>query len=139
EKSFGEGAGQVLDAYTEAVETGDVSGVSMLAARGLAESELHRRALSNRIAADGPIVGEAVIGAGGEQIGVRLKAHPGIEPMIGLSQQLGHTATEMRITPKSRGEGAKDEAITKALHRDAILRGLDKNLMPPPALPPAED
>jgi hypothetical protein len=137
EKVFGEGAREVLDSYHSAINDGDSSGVDALAVRGLTDLEMIRRGLVARVAKDGVVVKEAIVSPLGEIMGSRLRQHPGVESALKYSEALGHTSSARRLDPKSRGEGHRDEALAAMLRRDAVLRGMPKDLMAPP--PPDDD
>lgn len=122
----------VFDAYAEALTTGDLSQPNAIAALSLAEAEKRRRQVSDTITEDGVTVVEELFDNAGRKIGERLRAHPLLEHERALSKDLGHTATDAQLTKKSRGEGAKDEALATMLRRDALLRGMPKDAMAPP-------
>lgn len=111
---------------------GDLTEVEQIAAVGLASQELVRRQLFERIQDDGAIVKESVTDSDGRVVADRLRVHPGIEQMRKLGEAAGFVASEQRLTPKSRGEGARDDAIAKMLARDAMLRAYPKDRMPAP-------
>lgn len=126
------GAADVFDAYKSAVENGDVSELDPISVRALVESEVLRRRLVDEVGSRGVVVEEDLFGADGRVVGSRLKAHPALEPIGRLSEQLGHTAADTMLTRKSRGEGARDLAIVARLARDVVLRAADKSKMPLP-------
>ena len=70
----------------------------------------------------------------GRQVGVRVRAHPALAPLRHLDEQLGYTAEQLRITPRSQRTGGRDEAIATALRRDARLRAASKTGLPEPDL-----
>jgi hypothetical protein len=132
------GAASVLEAYHAALEEGDFSGVEAISALALAESELVRRNAVDDVFERGVAFDEPVINGRGEEIGTRLRAHPLLDQLRHLDEQLGHTADRLQLTPKSRGEGRVNTALAFRLERDAQLRALDQDrreLPPPPENP----
>lgn len=73
--------------------------------------------------------------ADGTKIGARFKANPVLEPLRHVDEQLGYTAEQARLSRRSRGQGARDDAIAAALMHDARLREADKARR---RLPPAD-
>jgi hypothetical protein len=126
------GAAGVMGAFFEALEGGDTSGADALGAVSLTESEMTRQDIFKRLRDDGLTVIETLMDKDGREIGQRMKAHPLLESGLKIVGVLGHTASDMQLTRKSRGEGAKDEAIAASLKRDLFLRGLDKAALAPP-------
>jgi hypothetical protein len=124
----------VLDAYRAAVADGDSTATDAIASQGLAELELIRRNMVCHLAKQGAVLKEAITSqATGEVLGQRIRLHPAVEGVARFAQLLGHTSEARRLDPKARGEGARDEALAKALARDAFLRGYSgKHLMAPP-------
>ena len=55
-----------------------------------------------------------------------------LEALKHSDEQLGYTAEQARLSPKSRGQGTLDAAVTLAILRDARLRAADKNGLPEP-------
>lgn len=134
ERKFGKGSREVIDAYTDAIAKGEILATDFLTIRGLSELELIRRDMASRVADDGSILRDAVVSpATGEIIGERLRLHPGVEGVARFSELLGHTSAARRLDPKSRGEGARDDAVAKMLARDKLLRdSMMKKSLPPP-------
>ena len=129
----------LTEGFREALE-GSLDGSNSVAALSLAETESRRRKVSDQINEDGVVLEEVLFDKNGEIVGSRKRAHPLLEVERALARDLGHTAADMQLTKKSRGEGAKDEALAAMLRRDAQLRGWSKEGMaPPPALPPGGD
>lgn len=125
------GAAAVAEAYHAALD-GDMSALDPIAARALTESELLRRRLVDDVGSRGVLVAEDQFGTDGRVVGSRLRAHPGLEAIGRFAEQLGHTAEDMQLTRKSRGEGARDAAIAARLARDEMLRSFPKDGMAPP-------
>jgi hypothetical protein len=135
--TFGADAPAVVEAFQEAIDSGDLAGTNAIAVQSLAETEILRRKVVDEIAATGLVVSDVLFNEDGEPIGQRLRAHPLLDPLRHMNDTLGHTAADMQLSRKSRGEGAKDEAIAAMLKRDEMLRGISKDAMALP--PPAED
>jgi hypothetical protein len=129
------GATAACDAYLAAAE-GEFAALDPLHVEAMAESELLRREMVREVQERGVLVEEALIDKDGRAAGTRIKANPVLEPMRRFSEILGHTADQLRLTPKSRGEESKSVALAAAfrLQRDAQLRALDhaQRLPPPP-------
>jgi hypothetical protein len=135
------GAASVLEAYHAALEQGDFSGVEMISSLALAESELVRRQAVDDILERGVAFDEPVLNGKGEEIGTRLRAHPLLDRLRHLDERLGHTADQLRLTPKSRGgKTVNAAALAFRLERDAQLRALDQDRrqLPPPLETPGD-
>jgi len=133
DRKFGKGSREVLDAYHAAVAEGDTTGVDAIAERGLADLELIRRDMVSKVARQGSVLKEGILSpTTGEVLGERLKLHPAVEPVAKFSELLGFVSSARRLDPKSRGEGARDEALTRLMQRDRLLRGMSKDAMAPP-------
>lgn len=129
----------LTEGFLEALE-GSLETSNAIAAFSLAETESRRRQVADQINEDGVVLEEVLFDKDGREMGSRKRAHPLLEVERTLARDLGHTAAEMQLTKKARGEGAKDDAMAAMLRRDAQLRGWSKEGMaPPPALPPAGD
>jgi len=129
------GSRKVIDGYRAAIVDGDLGATDEIAAAGMSDLELVRRDLAANVKRQGSIVRETILSSSGEPAGERLRVHPGVDPMIRISESLGMTSTARRLDPKSRGEGARDEALAAHLQRDKALRGLtiaEKSKMAPP-------
>jgi len=110
---------------------GDTSALDGLLAGGMASKEIIRRKMVEEIAERGVVIEERLLNSEGEEVGRRVRANPMLEPLKHVDEQLGYTAEQARLTRKSRGEGARDDAIARALKRDARLRASDKTRLPP--------
>jgi hypothetical protein len=136
----GKGAAEVEEAFRDQIFGGDARGVDALAASGLADLELVRRGLSRAVKKQGAVLREAIVSpADGSIVGERIKAHPGIDPLIKISETLGFSSQARRLDPRSRGEGARDDAVARLMERDKLLRGWSKDGMAPPPPPADED
>lgn len=133
------GAAAVIDALAGAIEDGNHDSLQPLGIVAMAQKEMIRRQIVEDVRKRGVIVEEQLIDKDGRELGIRVKAHPGLEPMRHLDEQLGHTADQMQLTRKSRGEGAVNEAMAFRIKRDEELRRLDRPRRPlapaPAALP----
>lgn len=130
------GTADVHEAFAAGIHAGDSSGVDELAVRGLTDLEMIRRGLAGDIRRDGTTLHESIISpVSGVEIGSRVRVHPGIEPLTKISDSLGFVSNARRLDPRSKGEGAKDEALTKMLARDNALRAIvasGRAALPPP-------
>jgi hypothetical protein len=133
----GMGAAFVLQAYRKAELEGDFSDVEKIAAQAMAENEVIRRQAVNDVLERGVLFDEPLINGKGEAIGTRLRAHPLLDRLQRLDEQLGHTADQQQITPKSGGGKKVNAALAFRLSRDAALRALDpdRRRLPPPETP----
>ncbi|MEX0881213.1 MAG: hypothetical protein WEB59_07990 [Thermoanaerobaculia bacterium] len=121
----------LMAATVQALTDGGLDEVNAIAAQAFVETEILRRKSVDRILEDGVTVRDGLIDKDGTEIGHRLKAHPLFEPVRHMQNSLGYTGAEMRLTSKSRGEGDRDDAITKRLlERRAFLQAYDKSKMP---------
>jgi len=134
------GAGEVLDATVErrlgkvdpdlpdiyravrSAREGDGQGLEAVHDFAYAEGELVRRRLAEGIREEGVLIREALYDRDGKLLGERLKANPLLEPFQKSTEQIGATGDAMRLTRKSRGEGAVSDAQAAFLRRDADLR-----------------
>jgi hypothetical protein len=132
DRKFGHGTAEMIAAHMDC----DPQGLERVGSIALAQKEIIRRQIVQGIFEKGVLVEEAMVGSDGEPVGSRLKAHPGLEPLRHLDEQLGHTADQQQITKKSRGEGAVNAAVAFRLSRDQALRALDEKriALPPPAI-----
>jgi hypothetical protein len=132
------GGAAIVDAY-RAEADGEFGALDLLHTQAMAESELLRRQMVGEVRKRGVLVEEALIDKEGNLVGTRVKANPALEPLRHFNEQLGHTADQLQITPKSRGQGDRAAAQAAAFRaeRDAQLRQLDRpnrrRLPPPPA------
>jgi len=123
-------APEIIERFTRAVG-GDLSALDSLLAGGMASKEIIRRKMVDEVTARGVVIEESLFNAEGVMVGKRIRANPVLDPLKHADEQLGYTAEAARLTRKSRGEGARDDAIARALQRDARLRAADKTRLPP--------
>jgi len=121
---LGEGAGEVIDAYHSAIIDGDMTALSPVTVRGLADTEIVRRAIFGKVAEEGVLITEPMVDADGEFIGERKKDNPLLFHLHKFNEDLGFQSSQQLLTPKSRGENKKDEALAAMLERDRELRKL---------------
>lgn len=119
--------------FKAAATGGDLDEYSQLSAEGMVQTALLRGHAIEKIVEDGIVVEERGYDAQGQTKVIRRKAHPLLERVIQMSEQLGFTAEQMQMTRKSRGEGEKNAAVTAMLTRRTLLRSADKGRMLPPA------
>lgn len=122
----------IAGVFEIAARGGEIDAFSRQAAKGLFETELLRRQAVDAIVEDGVVVEDHAYDKDGNVAGIRKKAHPLLEHVGKMSEQLGYTAEAQQMTRKSRGEGEKDAAVTALLNRRALLRSADKGRMLPP-------
>jgi len=127
-----EDAPAIVKAFVDGM-AGDLTGLEAVTAGSLAEQELLRRDLHEKLEAQGSVLTESVTDADGRIIASRIRVHPAVEAARKLAEGLGQTAAEQRLTRKSRGEGERDAAVTAMLRRDALLAsGTRRELTAPP-------
>ncbi|MDQ5870618.1 MAG: hypothetical protein M3547_00210, partial [Acidobacteriota bacterium] len=128
-------APEIIESYAAQLSTGDTSGVDALTVAALTETELMRRETYRTIREKGELIKEAVIGPDGNVRldVVKLKANPLMEHARWQSEHVGATADQMRLSRKSGGEGAVNDALAKRLARNAMLMGADPDGLPAPA------
>jgi len=132
----GMGAAFVLQAYRKAELEGDFSDVEKIAAQAMAEAEVIRRQAADDVLERGVVFDEPVIDGRGEPIGKKLRAHPLLDRIVRLDEQLGHTADQLQLM---RGKTA-NAALAFRLERDEQLRALDRfrRQLPPPLENPGD-
>jgi hypothetical protein len=136
ERTFGSGAADVIERNVLAITGDDPEATLPLHAIAMSETEFIRRKLVDEVRDKGVLIAEDLVTAEGTSLGVRQKINPVLEPLRHFNEQLGHTADQLQITKKSRGEGAVNEAMRFRIERDAQLRQLDRphrRALPPPA------
>jgi hypothetical protein len=112
----------ILDACIEA-QKGNLSALEVEVAKRLAADFILRDVMFAKIKSQGISVVEIVRNDEGKPIGKRIRVHPLLEHLNRLNEQLGITMEQACLSKKSRGQGARDAAITSALlSRDARLR-----------------
>lgn len=116
--------------FVDAITRGDTAGVAELAAVSLAaKSRLEQDGLT-ALLKDGLTVEEPIIGKGEdgpEIIGSRLRENPAAALVLKLGEHLGRTASDQVVTPKARGEKARDEGLGQLGHA-AWIRGMQAGL-----------
>lgn len=132
------GAGDILDhVFESAVATGDLTELGQVGARAMMETEILRRVAVVKIAEDGITVNDELMTREGEVYGHRIKAHPLLKPVLEMTEKLGFTAEQMQLSKRSKGEGAKDQAIVDLLeHRKRLVAARGRML---PEAKPAID
>jgi hypothetical protein len=133
---LGADAPDVMEDFADHLLDGDSSGTDMHAVMSLATTELVRRKAAEELG-DGVTIEEAVYSKDGSIIGHRTVAHPAAKIMLEAASHLGQTAADRLLTPKSRGEGERDQALVALAAHDRLLRSADKARCPPP--PPSID
>ena len=119
------GGSPAMDAYLAALRTGDLKGLAELTAASLAgqlvlgQSEL-ALLLQEGLTVEQPIVGRMPDG-GTDVIGHRPAENPRAALALKLLAQLGHTAADQALTPKSSGERNRDEGIGSLASRAAWI------------------
>lgn len=142
----------LIEAAVKAVG-GDMEDWQAMAASTLVEMEVLRRVCMDAIHRDGVVVEDVTVqvardAAGGlqrdpetgriirgdadENAVIRLKAHPLIEATRRFHTTLGFTGEEMRMTKRSRGAGAVDDAAAALLKKRALLQAGRGRMLPPP-------
>jgi hypothetical protein len=116
--------------FLDAILRGDTAGIAELAARSLAaKSRLEQDGLAilleNGLTVEEPIVGKGPDGP--EILGSRKKEHPAAAITLRLGEHLGRTAGDQVVTPKARGEKARDEGLSRMGHA-AWIRGMQTSL-----------
>lgn len=129
----------VVKAYSDAIESGDLTGIEAIAVRGLADLEGIRRGIVEDVRRRGPVFEEAIVSPLGDVVGTKVRVHPGVDTVVRVSEQLGFSSEARRLDPKSRGEGARDDAVAAMLKRDQFLRGYSRTLGAAALPPPPED
>jgi hypothetical protein len=122
-------APEMLKAYTDILVDGNVDGRKRLAAMAFAGQEIILRRATEKVLEIGELVEEAVIGPDGtiRKDCVKLKANPLLDTVIRLNENLGYTAEQQELTPRSKKEGAADVALEAAARREMeILDGMDR-------------
>jgi hypothetical protein len=127
------GASAVVQAYKRAIVDGDLEKHAELAVMAMSETELLRRDTVDKINEKGVMVEDDLVSSDGRVIGARFKANPLLEHVHRFNETLGFTAADLLLTPKHRGDLAVNAALAAAQLRDAKLRSLPKDRVPPPA------
>lgn len=125
-------APELIEAMVKAAGGGDLDVPTRIAATAMIETEILRRRAVDAVKEDGIRVEDEMFDRDGKVYGTRKKAHPLLEHIHRFNEDVGATAEQMQVTKKSKGEGARDDAITRMLEHDAQLRSADKSRFPMP-------
>ena len=117
----------VKAAFQLAIEKGNPMAVAGLAATSLAAQTELAFAEIEKLRKEGfsierPILGEANAEGVPEILGTVSTTNPRAFPLLKLLDQLGHTAGQQSITPKSSGERQRDEGIGGFLEAAKAMR-----------------
>jgi hypothetical protein len=115
-------APDIYRAIEDAQEGRGLDGVDAVQRVALLEGELVRRRMVDDVRSRGVVLEESLFDKDGRAVGARVRANPLLEPLAKAQEAVGATADQMRLTKKSRGEGARDDATAAFLARDADLR-----------------
>jgi hypothetical protein len=122
---------EVVRRVKAAIDENDPSKVSEFQARALAAAMHLRDTGLAELQRDGLTIQEAVIVDDEVRTDIaRFKAHPSAETVLKLLALTGATAEQQAITPKARGEKARDEGIGTLVD---FLREKNRALLPAPA------
>jgi hypothetical protein len=112
----------IIDACFEA-QRGNLKPLEQETAKRIASSFILYDMMLKRVMNEGVSIKEPILDAQGNRTGYRRKAHPLLDAIGALADQLGLTAQQACLSRKSRGQDQRDAAITSALlSRDARLR-----------------
>lgn len=113
----------VLEGFIAAVSGESSDAVSAMAAVSLTDTEIFvRRPAVRDIAEHGLTQQEELFDKKGDRIGTRVVPRPTLSAMFAASEQLGFTAREHMLTPRSHGEGSKDSALARLAERQSKLQ-----------------
>lgn len=121
-----------IEGYIKAISGGDLSALDEERAAAFATKALIRKKAAEGILEKGAMIEEEQFDKDGDFVGLRVKAHPLLEPLSKLDEQLGYTAEQERLTKRSQGQGARDDALAARLRRDVQLRAANKLGLPAP-------
>lgn len=113
----------VRERYLRALSKGDLEGLQELNAQAFAALHGLRNQELGALLQEGLQVEEDVLTKDGDVIGIRFKTNPRAFPFLELNKQLGTTADQHRITPKSQGEGRRDESFSALVDFMSSKRG----------------
>lgn len=130
---------ETRQAYEEAAEAGNFDRLSRQSAGRMSRlANLHDAAVDS-VEKDGVVIEEAMLGADGTPLSTRKKVNPAADFALKTAETLGLTAQEQLLTPAARGVSKKDEAVSRFLERQAMLRdSLKLNAVDAEVLPPGE-
>ena len=130
-------ATQIINAYAEAICQGRPGSVDPFTIAAMSEKAIMRLVATEQIREKGLTVEDTFHDKSGKVVGKRVKANPLFEHVRWMDEHLGLTVSDLQISRKSRGEGAKNEAETRELERRTRLATfMQEN---PKRLPPAPD
>lgn len=112
----------IYKAIEDAQTGGGMEGAEAVQRIAYVEGELTRRKMVDEVHARGVLIEEKLFDKDGREVGSRLKSNPLLEPLAKAQEATGGTADAMRLTKKSRGSGAVDDAQAEFLRRDLELR-----------------
>jgi hypothetical protein len=105
----------VMQAYLAAIQTGDLDGLAELAATSMAGQLALAQGELSVLLQEGLVVKVPVVGRDAEGnleiIAERPTENPRAANTLALLRQLGHTAADQAITPKSSGERERDRGL----------------------------
>jgi hypothetical protein len=105
----------VMKAYLAAIQTGDLDGLAELAATSMAGQLALAQGELSVLLQEGLVVNVPVIGRNTEGdlevVAERPVENPRAANTLALLRQLGHTAADQAITPKSSGERERDRGL----------------------------
>ncbi|HSN85125.1 MAG TPA: hypothetical protein VL025_00140 [Thermoanaerobaculia bacterium] len=105
----------VMQAYLSAIQTGDLNGLAELAATSMAGQLALAHGELNALLQEGLVVQVPVLGRNTdgdlEVVAERPVENPRAANTFQLLRQLGHTAADQAITPRSSGERERDQGL----------------------------
>lgn len=105
----------VMQAYLTALQTGDLNGLAELAATSMAGQLALAHGELNALLHEGLVVQVPVLGRNAdgdlEVVAERPIQNPRAANTFQLLRQLGHTAADQAITPRSSGERERDQGL----------------------------
>jgi len=105
----------VMQAYLDAIRTGDLDGLAELAATSMAGQLALAHGELSVLMREGLVVNVPVVGRNAEGdlevVAERPTENPRAANTFQLLRQLGHTAADQAITPRSSGERERDQGL----------------------------
>ena len=105
----------VMQAYLSALQSGDINGLAELAATSMAGQLALAHGELATLLQEGLVIQTPIVGRNAEGdlevIAERPVENPRAANTFQLLRQLGHTATDQAITPKSSGERERDQGL----------------------------
>jgi hypothetical protein len=105
----------VMQAYLDAIRTGDLDGLAELAATSMAGQLALAHGELSVLMREGLVVNVPVVGRNAEGdlevVAERPTENPRAANTFQLLRQLGHTASDQAITPRSSGERERDQGL----------------------------